>query len=469
MKQYIEDGWSGGLLDRPALDELRADLKLDLFDVVYFHQADRIARDVTFQRIIVSDIIENKKQIVINGQDYQENPENKFSLTIMGAVAELEKAKIFERTQRGRRYKAKQGILVSAGRPAYGYTYVKRNGEVRQHYLVNENEAAIVRLMYETYAASEVSIHHVMKMLQEKQIPTPRGGSAWMRSSVYRTLTNTAYYGIVYLYKGTWVPNKTDTRGYVKLQWESRDASEWVPIKVPSIISKELFDRVQAKLARHRRTYRNKPRKYLLTGLVVCGQCGRSYSGITMKTTGYDPRRYYRCNHYEAWRGLPKEEREKGCNNSQVQAGRIEVGVWNEILSQVLQPSALKTHVEVLRTRTRERDEEYRQKLAVVEKDLANNGKRKQRVLDLYADSRSSREVYFRKIARLEAEEKKLLEQRAELIELTALIPNPNLVRKSIDAFSEQMSQRLSGIKTLEAKRQFLLDLLDSIKDYFGL
>ena len=78
VKQYIEDGWSGGLLDRPALDELRADLKLDLFDVVYFHQADRIARDVTFQRIIVSDIIENKKQIVINGQDYQENPENKF-------------------------------------------------------------------------------------------------------------------------------------------------------------------------------------------------------------------------------------------------------------------------------------------------------------------------------------------------------------------------------------------------------
>ncbi len=462
VKEYIDEGYSGARLDRPALDELRSDIKVDLFDAVYFHNVDRIARDVTFQHIIIGDILKYQKQIVINGKDYVENAENKFALTVMGAVAELEKAKIHERTQRGRRHRARQGILVSGVRPPYGYTYVKRNGDIPQHYLINEDEAKIVRLMYETYAVSEVSIYNVMKMLQDKKIPPPRRGT-WVRSTVHRTLLNTAYYGVVYLNKGVWVPKTTDTRSYVKKQRQSRDESEWIPIKVPQIVSKELFDRVQAKLARHRRVFRNRHRKYLLTGLVMCERCGRSYSGITSRVPGYDPRRHYRCNHYEQWRGLPKAERDKHCGNKQVRASRLEIGVWLQIVSEVIQPAALKTHVEILRTRTRERDDDYKERLASVEKGMAKNEKRKQRVLDLYADSRSSKEVYFRKIARLETEEKRLIEQRAELIELVRLIPNQTLVRKSIDVFCEQASQRLSRIQTLEAKRQFLLDLLDSI------
>ena len=46
VKEYIDDGYSGTLLDRPALEELRRDVKTDLFDAVYFLDTDRIARDV---------------------------------------------------------------------------------------------------------------------------------------------------------------------------------------------------------------------------------------------------------------------------------------------------------------------------------------------------------------------------------------------------------------------------------------
>jgi Resolvase, N terminal domain len=45
VKEYIDNGYSGTLLDRPALEQLRADLKTDLFDVIYFPNVDRIARD----------------------------------------------------------------------------------------------------------------------------------------------------------------------------------------------------------------------------------------------------------------------------------------------------------------------------------------------------------------------------------------------------------------------------------------
>src|SRR3974377_874411 len=63
VKEYIDDGYTGTLLDRPALERMRADLKTDLFEAVYFHSADRIARDVAHQIIIVGELLKYGKQI----------------------------------------------------------------------------------------------------------------------------------------------------------------------------------------------------------------------------------------------------------------------------------------------------------------------------------------------------------------------------------------------------------------------
>jgi DNA invertase Pin-like site-specific DNA recombinase len=53
VREYIDDGYSGAALDRPALDQMRDDLKTNLFDVIYFLNTDRIARDVSYQTIII--------------------------------------------------------------------------------------------------------------------------------------------------------------------------------------------------------------------------------------------------------------------------------------------------------------------------------------------------------------------------------------------------------------------------------
>jgi len=56
VKEYIDDGYSGSELDRPALDQMRRDAKLALFDAIYFLCADRIAREVAYQTIIVGEL-----------------------------------------------------------------------------------------------------------------------------------------------------------------------------------------------------------------------------------------------------------------------------------------------------------------------------------------------------------------------------------------------------------------------------
>jgi len=93
---------------------MRADLKTDAFDAIYFLDTDRIARDSAYQTIIIGELLRHNKQIIIKGKDYVHNPENKFTLTVLGAVAELERAKITERYTRGRLHKLRMGQMAAA-------------------------------------------------------------------------------------------------------------------------------------------------------------------------------------------------------------------------------------------------------------------------------------------------------------------------------------------------------------------
>ena len=120
VKEYIDDGYTGSRMDRPALQELRRDLKGDVFDVIYFLAADRIARAVIYQTIIIGEMLLHKKEIVINGQQYIDKSENKFTMTVLDAVAELERAKITERMTRGKLHRLRQGVMASGGVAPFG-------------------------------------------------------------------------------------------------------------------------------------------------------------------------------------------------------------------------------------------------------------------------------------------------------------------------------------------------------------
>jgi hypothetical protein len=68
---------------------MRRDLKTGVFDSIYFLAADRIAREVEYQQIVVGgELLKHGKQITINGKDYEQNPENKLTLIMLGAFSE---------------------------------------------------------------------------------------------------------------------------------------------------------------------------------------------------------------------------------------------------------------------------------------------------------------------------------------------------------------------------------------------
>src|SRR5262245_38868558 len=198
VKEYIDDGYSGARLDRPALDELRRDLKTNLFQTIYFLNTDRIAREVTYQTIIIAEILKAKKQIIINGKDYVHNPENKFTLTVLGAVAELERAKIIERVSRGKQLRLAQGELLGGGTNTFGYDFTRRTPTSPAKFTINKAEAKIVRYIFTRYAKGNCGMNQISRALEDRGALTKTGKNVWRYSKLKSILHNPTYTGVKY-------------------------------------------------------------------------------------------------------------------------------------------------------------------------------------------------------------------------------------------------------------------------------
>jgi site-specific DNA recombinase len=198
VREYVDNGYSGSLLDRPGLEALRRDVRTPLFDSVYFLDTDRIARDVAYQTIILGELLKYGKQIIIKGRDYVNNPENKFTVTVLGAVAELERAKIIERTTRGRLHRLRMGELSSNGHRIYGYDYVRKTAVTPAALIINQEQAPVVRSIFEMFASGRFGLVTISRSLEERRVPTRLGRPLWQRDQIKAMLRNETYAGTRY-------------------------------------------------------------------------------------------------------------------------------------------------------------------------------------------------------------------------------------------------------------------------------
>jgi site-specific DNA recombinase len=111
-----------------------------------------------------------------------------------GMIAEYERAQIAERTRRGKRHKAQQGLVNVLGGAPYGYRYIKKSDNPDAYYEVNEAEAEIVRMIFDAYTQQRLSINAIARLLNERQIPTRTATTRWERSTVWGVLRNPEFH-----------------------------------------------------------------------------------------------------------------------------------------------------------------------------------------------------------------------------------------------------------------------------------
>ena len=123
-RQFVDDGYSGATLVRPALDHLRDLVALGGIDRIYVHSPDRLARNYAYQVLLIDEWRRGGIQVVFLNRSLGQSPEDDLLLQVQGVVAEYERAKIMERSRRGKKHAAQRGSLNVMSNAPYGYQYV---------------------------------------------------------------------------------------------------------------------------------------------------------------------------------------------------------------------------------------------------------------------------------------------------------------------------------------------------------
>ncbi len=285
VEEFVDDGYSGEFIERPALDRLRGRLASKEYSHIIVYDPDRLARNLAHQLIVTEEMEKAGAELVFVSVVFEQSAEGKLFYSIRGAISDYEKEKIKERSLRGKRGKAAKGKIIADAKP-FGYTFDRKVS----NYTVNDEEAEVVRQMYSWLVQEKVGTATICKRLNERGIPSPRLKKPWIVSAVYRLLTNP-------LYKGTHVAMRYKYKkvGQNKRIRELRPEAEWIEVPVPAIVDSATWEAAQRQLKENKSlAKRNLKHEQLLNGLVYCGKCGRKMT-IAYAGKSSDPKSYYVC------------------------------------------------------------------------------------------------------------------------------------------------------------------------------
>lgn len=124
--EFVDNGYSGSNLIRPALEQLRDVVAAGGIDQLYVHCPDRLARNYAHQVLLLEEFLRAGVDVNFLNREVGQTPEDQLLLQVQGMIAEYERAKILERSRRGKRHAAQGGsVSVLSGAP-YGYRYESR-------------------------------------------------------------------------------------------------------------------------------------------------------------------------------------------------------------------------------------------------------------------------------------------------------------------------------------------------------
>jgi len=123
-QEFVDNGYSGATLIRPALEQLRDLAAAGGIDQLYVHCPDRLARNYAHQVLLLEEFARAGVEVIFLNYEVGQSPEDQLLVQVQGMIAEYERAKIMERSRRGKRHAAQDGqVSVLSGAP-YGYRYM---------------------------------------------------------------------------------------------------------------------------------------------------------------------------------------------------------------------------------------------------------------------------------------------------------------------------------------------------------
>lgn len=385
VKIYVDPGYSGSNIERPALKMLINDLKSGAIDKVVVYKLDRLSRSQKDTLYLIEDVfLENGVDFVSMTENFDTStPFGRAMIGLLSIFAQLEREQIKERMEMGREARAKKGYFHGSATPPIGYDYI--DGEL----IINEYEAMLVNEVYNLYI-SGVTVGKIAKLLNAKGYNHRYG--EWNRSTVRNMVENKHYIGMVRYQKDTWFP------GIHK-----------------AIISEEVFNKAAAIIAATKARYESYLTNFnrastLLSGLVRCGRCGNTYgksnSGKRKDGTYYY---YYTCNCKSQKSGAKKYKGMK-CDNKTYRVEELDEIITNEIKKLKTDPEYLRFHME------NKPADPSTDKVELIQKEIDGLNEQVSLYMDLYSIKKISLQEVDAKITPLSERIDKLKEELQKII-----------------------------------------------------
>lgn len=289
-KVYTDAGISGKNADnRPAYQQMMKDMKKGKFNLIMAFKMDRLSRSVIDFEYFFNDIkIYNCEVQFIEGNIDTTGAAGMLFARILEVFAQFERELIKERTLVGVESAVNKGHF--GGKPPLGYkTKLDDEGKKLKEWIINEDEAKIVREIFELCASGKTyfQISNILKEKYPKVISSIRKDKktnedkityrSWTDSSISCILNNKCYMG-TYEYRKS-IDNK--------------ETIEIIDI-VPKIVSEDLFNDCQDMIFRNGRNY-YRSKRYLFIQRLVCPKCGRIMACNGCKNKMKKDYLYYKC------------------------------------------------------------------------------------------------------------------------------------------------------------------------------
>jgi len=446
--------WASNVEQRPALTKLKKDIIDWKVDIVLVWKIDRLFRKTRY----LLEFIEFLKKYDVNFISKNENIDLKthtwnLVLTMIWAIAEMERETIRERTMEWRISKALQGYFVFWTTPFWYETYEDWKG---LRLRVNEEEAPLVRKIFDLFINQKMTASAIREYLTSLNIGT-RADKEWKNkvsknyihySFVHKVLTNE-----VYIWKYYFLKTKAVSENW-KTKWIKRDKKDWLYFDCEKIIDEEAFEKAQKKLKKWK-VLNWRWEIHLFTGLLKCWICGRSYVYYKSWKDTWN----YRCN----WRHTAKVWNDILCTNRAVSEIKLLDWIWKELSKIFKNPKEFfKKYTETQKDQTQTINE-YRKELLAINEELAKKEKTVKAWIRRQLEDEDNFDSYNDIIKDLINEKKILEERKGKIEERLNWLKTINEVKELIDELSKRYNEKYWKLDNKE-KEEFIKECITKIE-----
>ena len=417
-REYVDEAESGRVADRPQFRKmLDAASEADApFEEILVWKFSRFTRKREHAVAFKSMLRRRGIRVTSITEHADDSPTGKLMEAIIESVDEFYSENLAQEVTRGMREAASRGFFL-ASRAPFGYRRVKVSDGVRERPTleVDPVTAPIVREMFES-SLRGTGLKEICRDLNERGI-TNRG-RRWYRNGLHYLLTNEAY-------TGTAVWGRTRKDGKAPEPVRSEGAWE-------AIVPRDLFNRVQESLE-ERAPKRQRPArvgsKFLLSGLLRCGVCGKPYTGQGAKGGRYA---YYVC-------GTLLKEGAGSCEARYLNAEKVEGFIVEKIRDRILTDETITELVTLVAEEVDALAGELGGKLKAIEAELEDVQSRLLRLYDALEKSDLTLEALSPRILSLRHREDQLAAARedaaAQLRRRKVELPTSEEIREYVADF----------------------------------